>query len=93
MYREFSAICFFMLISLAVFAQENGLIEGKVINKSDGTPIIGARIRIGNINTQSDAEGNFKVNTRLDEAVLFISYLGYLGQMMKISLPMVSPLP
>lgn len=90
MYKIFISIFFAVLIFFVAFGQESNVIEGKIIDESDGTPISGANIRFkkSDISTQSDVEGNFKINTYQREAVLQISYLGYVDQEIKLDLPL-----
>ena len=61
--KRFSLIIFYILtISSLVFSQEKlGLVSGKVTDKLSGQPIAGATVSAGNKETQTDSEGNYKL--------------------------------
>ncbi len=67
----------FLLFTAGIYAQKT--ISG-TITEDDGTPLIGASVLIkGTSNgTITDLEGNFSLNVPGDDAVLVISYTGYL---------------
>lgn len=59
-------------------SQDNQIINGKVLDAQDQTPIVGASVSISTTQkgTVTDAQGNFTLNTGAN-AVLIISYVGY----------------
>ncbi len=65
--------------SLAVIAQNNQQIIGKVLDSSRTQPLVGATIMVegSNIGTTTDNEGTFKLNNLSTKAVLLISFAGY----------------
>lgn len=75
-------IVFMVMALLCLFfktvAQDIG-IRGRVITQSDSKPLPGAtiRIRASNIVTQTDVDGNFRINTIQRNGILLISYTGY----------------
>ena len=74
-----------LLLMVCVVVQAQSLqVEGTVISKSDGEPIIGATIKEkGTSNgTISDFDGNFVLEVS-PSSVLEISYIGYQSQTIK----------
>lgn len=63
-------------------AQSYQRITGTVYNRADGSVILGATIKVKgtSITTQSDASGNFVLNTLPPDAVLVITSVGYKTQ-------------
>ncbi|RTL51224.1 MAG: SusC/RagA family TonB-linked outer membrane protein [Sphingobacteriales bacterium] len=67
-----------VLLPMAGRSQDNQIINGKVLDAQDQTPIVGASVSISTTQkgTVTDAQGNFTLNTGAN-AVLIISYVGY----------------
>jgi TonB-linked SusC/RagA family outer membrane protein len=67
-------------IALAL-AQENVILQGKVIDERNNESIIGASVRVksakSNSGAISDVNGDFKLNISSFPATLVVSYLGY----------------
>ena len=78
--QRFSLFVLCLLFSLGGFAQAQRKITGTVIDKT-GQSVIGASVMIkgARTGTQTDVDGNFTLNVNSD-AVIVISYLGYLSQ-------------
>lgn len=78
--QRFSLFVLCLLFSLGGFAQAQRKITGTVIDKT-GQSVIGASVMIkgARTGTQTDVNGNFTLNVNSD-AVIVISYLGYLSQ-------------
>lgn len=55
------------------------VVTGTITDANDGTPIIGANIKLKQTNTGviSDIDGNFSINVNSSRDVLVISYIGY----------------
>ena len=72
-----------MSICLNVSAQSVRLISGTVVDAT-GEPAIGASVVVKGttIGTATDIDGNFQLNNVADNAVLIISYIGYVTQEM-----------
>ncbi len=69
-------IALLVLFSSSVFAQKT--VTGKVTNKTDNQPIMGASVQVKgtNIGTQTNAEGNFSIKASSSQ-FLSISVVGY----------------
>ena len=76
----FTIACF-VTVSTA-FAQEANTIQGTVTSSSDGMPLPGANIlEKGTTNgVQTDFDGNYSITVSSNDAILVISYIGYLRQ-------------
>ena len=63
-------------------------VTGKILLEKDGTPVIGATIVVKNtrISVPSGSDGSFTINTTPD-AVLVVSYVGYIPKEVKVSKP------
>ncbi|MDR0232003.1 MAG: SusC/RagA family TonB-linked outer membrane protein [Dysgonamonadaceae bacterium] len=80
-----------VLISLSVSAQNSKSVSGTVVDVS-GEPTIGASVVVKGttIGTVTDLDGNFQLSDVAGNAVLVISYVGYITQEISVSKP--SPL-
>ncbi|WP_162996646.1 carboxypeptidase-like regulatory domain-containing protein [Mucilaginibacter celer] len=60
-------------------AAESLYIAGTIISRDDGSPIIGAAIRIKGTNrsTVTDVNGKFSLSSPVDNATLDVAYIGY----------------
>jgi TonB-dependent receptor len=68
------------LISLTTFAQDKGIISGKILDKKTGEELIGVSVQIEgtNIGTASDFEGNFQISSVVPGTYnLIVSYISY----------------
>ncbi len=77
---------FMLLLQITVIAQNT--ITGKVISEDTRKPLESAVITIKNqkrIQSISDENGNFTINTKLPQVVLVISYTGYETQEIRTS--------
>jgi TonB-linked SusC/RagA family outer membrane protein len=90
MYKIIIHICVFAFFSLTVHAQEKWTIEGKVVDKFDASPIVGASITIQNrsLGTLTDENGHFKISSRDNSTTLSVSYLGYINKQLDIKFPL-----
>lgn len=69
------------MLSLFIFGQafaQNKTVSGKVTSKEDGTPIPGATVKVkgGSTGTQTDVEGNYKLDLPADAKALEFSFVG-----------------
>ncbi|WP_439185615.1 SusC/RagA family TonB-linked outer membrane protein [Carboxylicivirga taeanensis] len=85
MMRRIVTIAVAILISLSVRAQER-LIEGIVVDKQDGSPIIGVNVLIKGTHqgTITDINGRFQINAA-EDALIQVSFIGYQTQELKAS--------
>ncbi|PWK71442.1 carboxypeptidase-like protein [Mucilaginibacter oryzae] len=60
-------------------AAESRYIAGTIISRNDGSPLIGAAIRIKGTNrsTVTDVNGKFSLSSPVDNATLDVAYIGY----------------
>ncbi|MBF9255451.1 TonB-dependent receptor [Pontibacter sp. 172403-2] len=65
----------------AVLQSENVAVKGKVVDEN-GEPLPGASVRVKDTNqaVTTDADGNFTLSGIADNAVLVVSYLGFITQ-------------
>ncbi|MEP6647015.1 MAG: TonB-dependent receptor [Saprospiraceae bacterium] len=77
--RRLSLLIVFGLMSCFLFAQKNGIISGKIIDKVNGETLIGATIQLDSstIGTVTDIEGNFKLSVAPGSYLVNILYFGY----------------
>lgn len=77
-----------ILISNQIIAQH--IIEGRVINSDDRSPIFGASIYINNssLGTSSNKEGYFKINSPNRIVELVVSNMGFDKRVLEIQLPL-----
>ncbi|MCR4958881.1 MAG: mucoidy inhibitor MuiA family protein [Prevotella sp.] len=61
---------------------ESNTVNGKVVDDSDGTPVIGATISVKgtHLGTVTDADGNFSITLPQGSRQLIISFIGYQSQ-------------
>lgn len=76
---EKSAILFITLMMTANLTFSQNIISGKVVDKADNQPLIGALIQLqsSGSGTVTDERGYFEVRIQRDSEVLVIKYLGY----------------
>ena len=71
-------VLIFFCSAVIVFGQDKiGTISGKVTEKLSGQPIVGATVSNGTITSQTDAEGNFKLEIPAGEYNLRFSAKGF----------------
>ena len=70
-----------LLFSFTTFAQDNYLLQGKVLSSEDNLPIPGVNVVILGTNegTATDFDGNFEIQVSNDQVLQF-SYLGFKNQ-------------
>src|ERR1700754_4185891 len=79
----FALLCFCIEPAFA----QNKVITGKVTDKKDGSPIVGATVVTvvgGQNGTVTDVNGNFKINVPTGTNTLTISFVGYNRQVVTI---------
>jgi len=71
---------FFLLLCLNSFAQIP--LTGRILDATDGEPLIGATVALKGVarGTTTDIEGRFRLEAPSEDALLIISYVGYLSQ-------------
>lgn len=76
------AVCLFAVST--AFGQGR-TIKGKVVSANDGEPLVGVSImEKGTTNgTTTDVNGNFSLNMKKSDAILGVSYVGFVGQQVK----------
>src|ERR1700758_1088396 len=74
----------FFLLPLGLLAQQT-TISGKVTDYNDGTPLPGVSVRVEGTNTGTvtDGSGKFQINLPEANAMLQISFVGYVTQEIK----------
>lgn len=80
-------LTFFLLFSLSSFSQQNIGIKGKVVDDATNSPVMGASVGIEgtNLQTSTDAEGNFALNNVPNKGYVIISFIGYSSQRLPVS--------
>ncbi len=63
-------------------AQPDRVIKGKVIDAEDGSPLLGASIRVKGMQAGAitSSEGTFSITVKAEDKVLVFSYIGYLSK-------------
>ena len=81
--KKLSSICV-LLLGLHATSQEN--IKGKVVDASDGQPLVGAQIVLNpsQKGTLTDEFGYFQIDAGSDDNSLIVRYLGYEEQEVSI---------
>jgi len=76
---------FFLFFTVSAFAQKTAITG--TVKDEQGEPIIGANIMIKGSNTGSitDIQGQFSLSSVNEEAVLNVSFIGYLAQEVKVN--------
>ncbi|MDB5026158.1 MAG: SusC/RagA family TonB-linked outer membrane protein [Mucilaginibacter sp.] len=76
----------FVLFPLSLLAQQT-VISGKVIDFTDGNTLPGVSVRVQGTNTGTitDRDGKFRISVPGNDAILLISYIGYLNQEVKVA--------
>ena len=71
---------FFFLITVNSFAQIP--LSGLITDAADGQPLIGASVSLKDAagGTTTDIDGRFRLNVASEEAILLVSYVGYVSQ-------------
>lgn len=71
---------FFLLLCLNSFAQIP--LTGRILDAADGEPLIGATVALKGVarGTTTDIDGRFRLEAPSEDALLIISYVGYLTQ-------------
>lgn len=65
-------------------------VRGKVLEENGvGVPGVSIKVKNGDKATTTDANGNFSLKGLSDDAVLIVSYIGYVTQEIKVSADMV----
>jgi TonB-linked SusC/RagA family outer membrane protein len=79
----FALILFFALPAMA----QNKPVSGKVTDAKDGSPLPGVSVSVKGttIGTNTDADGNFKLNVPESAATLVATYIGYTRQEIPVS--------
>ena len=82
--KKLSSICV-LLLGLHATSQEN--IKGKVVDASNGQPLVGAQIVLNpsQKGTLTDEFGYFQIDAGSDDNSLIVRYLGYEEQEVSIS--------
>jgi len=73
-----------MIIGSTMVAKAQTRIQGKVLGKESGKPLIGASINLkgSNVGTQTDKDGSYSLNLPLSSAnkILVVKYVGFIPQ-------------
>jgi Ca-activated chloride channel family protein len=72
-------LCLLLTSTLPMYAQK-GILRGKIIDGSDNSPLVGAKINVQNspIATSSDYDGNYSLSLKADTIYeIKVSYVGY----------------
>ena len=79
------------ILSLFIFKSsllaQNSVLKGKILDISDGEPLIGATVKINynNLGTTTNFDGDFMFeNIQNGDYLLTVSYIGYLEQVIEI---------
>ncbi|HAT64231.1 MAG TPA: SusC/RagA family TonB-linked outer membrane protein, partial [Flavobacteriaceae bacterium] len=80
------SLIFLLFSSIIIVAQDNYLLEGKVVSTTDQLGIPGANVVVqGTTNgTATDFDGNFQIEVKSGD-VLEVTYLGYVTQTVAIT--------
>lgn len=80
--KKFYLVCFMTLFCVGLLSAQGRQVKGKVTSSEDGLPIPGVNVLVKGTQTGSitDAEGKFAINVPSDQAVLVISYVGFISQ-------------
>lgn len=73
-------ICIVVTLSLSCFGvSAQKTVTGKVINRTDNSPIANASIQVkgSSVATITNAEGNFSINVPSDNSILVASFVGF----------------
>jgi hypothetical protein len=75
----FYFIFFSLSINYTLFAQNNGSLYGKVIDKNTQEPLIGATVSVDQLNrgTSTDVEGNFRLTLPVGNYTIKVTFVGY----------------
>ncbi len=84
LYTQFSVFKIVLLLIISamgsvVYGQKNGIISGKIIDKSNGETLIGATVQLDNsaLGSVTDFEGNFKLSVAPGNNIIVVRYFGY----------------
>jgi len=78
----FSKIVLLLILAFMssfTYGQKNGIISGKIIDKTSGETLIGATVQLEgtDIGSVTDFEGNFKLTTAPGNYIIIVRYFGY----------------
>lgn len=79
--KQLYLVLFATLFSLPCFSQR--LISGKVEDRADGLPLIGATLRCGTNKALTDRNGAFQIYLASDTTPVTVSYIGYATQTLR----------
>lgn len=76
---KIALLLFISVLSSFGYAQKNGIISGKIIDKANGETMIGATIQLEGTETGAvtDLDGNFQINVEPGSYTLLVRYFGY----------------
>ena len=79
--RKIMLLLALLVITSNAYAQLNSA-SGRVFDKEDGQPIIGATVRVDGTNTAvaTDEQGTFSLSGLKSDAQITVSYIGYFSQ-------------
>jgi len=89
---KYLLLILFQVISLTALAQHP--VSGQVQSAATGEVIAGATTRLadGSKGTVSDANGKFSITIPKDTATLYISFIGFKTQKLRVKWPVIKPL-
>lgn len=76
----------FTLPYFSLFAQNEGIIKGKITDATTAEPLIGATVKAGSKGVVTDIEGNFEIKLPYGVHLLELSYVGYAGKKQEVNL-------
>ena len=84
--KQIFSFCFFILLSLSVFSQNEEKISGTILDSETGDGLYGVSIVVqGSTNGSStDASGNFSINAKIGDK-LEISFIGYQTKVVSVN--------
>ncbi len=76
------SLLLFIGIGLVLFANAQTTIKGKVVDSGSGEELVGVNVIIKGTTTgtSTDANGNYSINTSVQDSVLEFTYIGYLSE-------------
>lgn len=81
--KKYLLIILCLMCYLPSFSQS--IVTGKVIDAHSKSPLSGAGIKaVSNENTVSDQNGNFKINLKQIDTVIYVSYIGYSTEIVSV---------
>ena len=76
----------FLSLTSSLFSQTS-VLKGEVFDLEDGSPLIGATVRINynNLGATTNFDGEFKIdNVKAGKYILSVSYIGYLEKKIEV---------